>query len=255
MSEFLFPADVGMTAGAFLIALSAATSFLTAAAGIGGGIVLLAVMAVLMPAQALIPVHGVVQLGSNAGRTLIMLRDVKTAVLLPFLAGSVVGAAIGGLTVVQLPPAVLKIGLAGFILWSAWGRPVAAAGRFAIVLTGVFSSFLTMFFGATGSFISAMVKTLRLGRLEHVATHSACMVAQHLIKVAAFGLLGFAYGPYLPLIIAMIASGFLGTVIGKRVLVKMQDRNFHLVLSVVLTLLALRLLWDGASVMMSGAGV
>ncbi len=246
MLESLLPSDVGATAGAILVLVSAATSFLTAAAGIGGGVALLAVMAVLMPAQALIPVHGVVQLGSNAGRTLIMLRDVKTAVLLPFLAGSVVGAAVGGLTVVQLPPAVLKLGLAAFILWSAWGRPIAAAGRFAIVLTGVFSSFLTMFFGATGTFISAMVKTLRLGRLEHVATHSACMVAQHLIKVAAFGLLGFAYGPYLPLIVAMVVSGFLGTVIGKRVLVKMQDRSFHRVLSVILTLLALRLIYDGA---------
>ena len=249
MLEFLFPNDVGATAGTILVVVSAATSFLTAAVGIGGGIVLLAVMAVLMPASALIPVHGLVQLGSNAGRTAIMLRDVKTTVLLPFLAGSVVGAAIGGLTVVQLPPAVLKIGLAAFILWSAWGRPVAAAGRFAIVLTGVFSSFLTMFFGATGSFISAMVKTLRLGRLEHVATHSACMVAQHLIKVAAFGLLGFAYGPYLALIVAMVVSGFLGTVIGKRVLVRMRDRNFHGVLSVVLTLLALRLLYDGITIL------
>ena len=255
MLEFLFPTDVGTTAGAILVAFSAVTSFLTAAVGIGGGVALLAVMAVLMPAQALIPVHGVVQLGSNAGRTLIMLRDVKTAVLLPFLAGSVVGAAIGGLTVVQLPPAVLKIGLAAFILWSAWGRPIAAAGRFAILLTGAFSSFLTMFFGATGTFISAMVKTLRLGRLEHVATHSACMVAQHLIKVAAFGLLGFAYGPYLPLIVAMVASGFLGTVIGKRVLVTMQDRNFHRVLSVVLTLLALRLLYDGVSVLVAAPAI
>lgn len=249
--ESPFPSDIGNTAGSILIVVSAATSFLTAAAGIGGGVALLAVMAVLMPAPALIPVHGVVQLGSNTARTLIMLRDVRTSVLLPFLAGSLVGAGIGGLTVVQLPPAVLKIGVAAFVLWSAWGSPVAAPGRFTILLTGGFSSFLTMFFGATGPFISAMVKTLRLGRLEHVATHSACMVAQHLIKVAAFGLLGFAYGPYLPLIVAMVASGFLGTVIGKRVLVKMQDRNFHRVLSVVLTLLALRLLYDGISILIA----
>ena len=52
MIEWLVPTDVGLTAAAALIALSAATSFLTAAAGIGGGIVLIAVMAVLMPAQA-----------------------------------------------------------------------------------------------------------------------------------------------------------------------------------------------------------
>src|SRR3546814_8065201 len=75
-----------------------------------------------------------------------------------------------------------------------------------------------MFFGATGTFVSAMVKSMRFGRLEHVATHSACMVAQHFIKVVAFGLLGFNYGPYAGLVVAMIASGFVGTVVGQHVL-------------------------------------
>jgi uncharacterized membrane protein YfcA len=43
----------------------------------------------------------------------------------------------------------------------------------------------------------------------------------------------------------MIASGFLGTVIGKHVLVKMNDQIFHRVLAVLLSLLALRLLYEG----------
>ena len=245
MIEWLVPADVGLTASAFLIVFSAITSFITAAAGIGGGIMMVAVMAVLMPAQAVIPVHGVVQIGSNAGRTAIMLGQVQWHVLLPFCAGSVVGAAIGGLTVVELDPAILNIGLACFILYSVWAPPLTAPGRFKVVATGAFSSFLTMFFGATGTFVSAMVKSMRLGRLEHVATHSACMVAQHFIKVIAFGLLGFGYGPYVGLVVAMIASGFLGTVIGKQVLVKMNDVIFHRVLAVLLSLLAVRLLYEG----------
>jgi len=249
MIEWLVPADVGLTASLFLILFSAFTSFITAAAGIGGGIMMVAVMAVLMPAQAVIPVHGVVQIGSNGGRTAIMLRQVQWQVLLPFCAGSVVGAAIGGLTVVELDPAVLNIGLACFILYSVWAPPLTAPGRFKVVATGVFSSFLTMFFGATGTFVSAMVKSMKLGRLEHVATHSACMVAQHVIKVIAFGLLGFNFAPYAGLVVAMIVSGFLGTVVGKRVLVRMNDQFFHRVLAVLLSLLALRLLYEGLSLL------
>src|SRR3546814_9681888 len=75
---------------------------------------------------------------------------------------------------------------------------------------------------------------MRLGRLDHVATHAACMLAQHFIKVIAFGLLGFNYGPYAGLVAAMIASGFLGTLVGKHVLVKMTDAIFHRVLAVML---------------------
>ena len=250
MVEWLVPADVGLTASVSLILFSAVTSFVTAAAGIGGGVMMVAIMAVLMPTQAVIPVHGVVQIGSNAGRTAILLRQVQWHVLAPFCAGSVVGAAIGGLTVVELPASVLNIGLACFILYSVWVPPVSAPGRFKVVATGAFSSFLTMFFGATGTFVSAMVKSMRLGRLEHVATHSACMVAQHFIKVVAFGLLGFNFAPYAGLVVAMIASGFLGTVIGNHVLVKIvSDVIFHRVLAVLLSLLALRLLYEGVALL------
>lgn len=251
MEALSFAGDLETAAAVTLIAVSAVTSFLTATLGLGGGVALLAVMAVILPAQALIPVHGVVQLGSNSGRALIMLRDVETSVLLPFFLGSLAGAALGGTIAVQLPPAWLKIGLGAFVLWSVWGRTVVARGRFTVLLTGAFSSFLTMFFGATGPFVSAMIKTLELGRLAHVATHASCMVAQHLIKILAFGLLGFAYGPYAGLIGAMIASGFLGTLLGKRVLLKMKDRTFHRLLSLVLTLLALRLLYEGVTLVLA----
>jgi uncharacterized membrane protein YfcA len=249
MVEWLVPSDVGLTASAALVLFSAVTSFVTAAAGIGGGIMMVAVMAVLMPAQAVIPVHGVVQIGSNGGRTAVLLPHVQWQVMLPFCAGSVVGAAIGGLTVVELDPAILNIGLALFIFYSVWAPPLTAPGRFKVVATGAFSSFLTMFFGATGTFVSAMLKSMRLGRLEHVATQAACMVAQHFIKVIAFGLLGFNYGPYAGLVVAMIASGFLGTLIGKHVLVKMNDVLFHRVLAVLLSILALRLLYEGVTLL------
>src|SRR3546814_14177581 len=73
------------------------------------------------------------------------------------------------------------------------------------------------------------------------------MVAQHFIKVVAFGLLGFNYGPYAGLVVAMIASGFVGTVVGKHVLVKMNDVIFHRVLAVLLSVLALRLLYEGVT--------
>lgn len=230
-----------------LVAVSAATSFVTAAAGIGGGIILLAVMAVIMPGAAIIPVHGVVQLGSNAGRAAIMLSHVQWTVFGPFVAGSLVGAFVGGLTVVQLPTQSLKLALGLFILYTVWGPPLGLGGRLVSVFTGIISSFLTMFVGATGSFIASMVKTFKFGRVEHVATHAVCMVAQHAVKVVVFGLLGFQFAPYAGLIVAMIASGFLGTTLGKRYLLKTDDRKFHRVLSAILVVLAVKLIYDGAS--------
>ena len=66
------PADMSQLAFFLLTLASLVTSFMTAAFGIGGGVVLIVVMALLVPPAALIPVHGIIQLGSNGGRVTIM---------------------------------------------------------------------------------------------------------------------------------------------------------------------------------------
>ena len=80
-----------------LVIASLATSFLTAAFGIGGGFTLIALMALLLPPAALIPIHGIVQLGSNAGRAAIMAKDVLWRPVRPFVVGTIIGAALGGM--------------------------------------------------------------------------------------------------------------------------------------------------------------
>ena len=107
------------------------------------------------------------------------------------------------------------------------------------------TTFLTMFFGATGPCVAAWTKTLGLGREAVVATNGAMMTIQHLLKTLAFGLFGFAFGPWLALIAAMIAAGFLGTMVGRGALRRMGDARFALGLNVILTALALRLIADG----------
>ncbi len=231
---------------ALVSAASFCTSFITAAFGIGGGVAMLAILASLLPPAALIPVHGLVQFASNAGRAATLRGHVQGGPLLPFLVGSAAGAAAGGSVAVALPPAMVEIGIGLFVLWAALFSPPKAM-RAGAGPAGFVSTLLSMFFGATGPFVAAYVKTLSLGRMEHVATHAAMMTAQHLLKVIAFGFLGFAFGPWLAPIAIMAATGFLGTLAGKRALTKIDDRAFKRALAVILCLLAARLIWSGAT--------
>jgi uncharacterized membrane protein YfcA len=105
-----------------------------------------------------------------------------------------------------------------------------------------------MFFGASGAIVAGMVKTMKLNPINHLATHSALMTIQHLIKVIIFGFIGFAYAEYFLLITAMIFSGFIGTLIGKKVLVKLGHKYFKIVLNVVLTLISLNLIWNAITI-------
>jgi uncharacterized membrane protein YfcA len=230
--------------GGLLVMASLVTSFITAAFGIGGGVVLLVFLALVLPPVALIPVHGIVQLGSNAGRACIMLKEVMWRPILPFVVGAMIGAGLGGMVVVQLPPWVVQLALGVFIIWAVFAKLPPIQQRY-VLLGGVVSSFLTMFFGATGNFIAAMVKSMNLDPVPHVATHSLMMTFQHLVKVLIFGLIGFQFGPYMILIFGMVISGFIGTVIGSRFLTKAGGRYFKPVLNTILFLAAARLIWAG----------
>ena len=59
-----------------LLLVSLLTSMITASMGAGGGVILLMVLSLCMPPLAVIPVHGMVQMGSNAGRSLMTWRHI-----------------------------------------------------------------------------------------------------------------------------------------------------------------------------------
>lgn len=240
----VLPPGMDETAFALLLAASFAGSFVTVAFGIGGGAFLIAVMATMVPPQALIPVHGLVQLGSNAGRLTLLVRHVSWGALPWFAAGSVVGCAAGGVVVVDLPPAAVQTGVGLFVLWSVLARPPAWL-RHRPAIAGLVSSFLTMFFGATGVFVANYVRSLDLTRHVHVATHAAAMTLQHALKVALFGLLGFAFADWGVFVAAMIASGLAGTLSGRLFLDRLNDAWFRRALDLVLVLISARLILGG----------
>jgi uncharacterized membrane protein YfcA len=173
-----------------------------------------------------------------------MLKEVMWRPILPFVVGAMVGAGLGGMVVVQLPPWAVQLALGIFIIWAVFAKLPPIKQRY-ILLGGAVSSFLTMFFGATGNFIAAMVKSMNLDPMPHVATHSLMMTFQHFVKVLIFGLIGFHFGPYMILIIGMMISGFIGTIIGSRFLTKAGGRYFKPVLNIILFLAAARLIWAG----------
>lgn len=244
--QALLPAGIDAAVLAGLVGTSFVSSLITAAFGIGGGGLLLAVMATLVPTAALIPVHGVVQLGSNAGRVLMFLRDVYWPALPVFALGTLAGTLAGGLVVVELPAAAVQIGIGCFVIWTVLARPPRWLREMPFV-SGLISSFLTMFFGATGLFVASFTKSLALGRHAHVATHAALMTLQHGLKVLVFGLLGFAFGTWWAVIALMIAAGALGTWTGRNVLNRIDDRRFGLALNALLILISLRLIWQGGA--------
>lgn len=233
-----------------LIATSGATSLLTAAVGIGGGVLLLAVMAQLVPVAALIPVHALVQLGSNANRAWMTRRHIDWPMSRLFILGALLGALASSWLLVQLPLDLIQLTVAGFILFLVWGpkpRQVSLSTP-KLVAAGGITTLISAFVGATGPLVAAFVHRQNMGKLPTVATFAACMSFQHLLKVGVFIAAGFIFQEWVAITLAMLLSGVLGTWLGLKVLHRQSGERFKWLFRWVVTLLALRLVWQVLSV-------
>jgi uncharacterized membrane protein YfcA len=243
------PPDLSVYAGWGLIGLSFVTSAITAVLSIGGGLTMLAALAAVAPASAIIPVHGAVQFGSNMSRVFFLRRSIAWPTAALFTLGSLLGIALGGLLVVELPANTLRVILGLFIIYAMWGPQklqLPTTGNATLFVGGVVSAFVSMFIGAAGPFLAAFLSPRLTDRVAYVATHGLCVLIQHGLKIVIFGLIGFAFLPWLPMLALMLIAGFAGTWVGTRVLHNMPEALFRQVLKAILTVVAVYLLATAA---------
>lgn len=247
MTGLILPESLSGLSAVLLIIASFFTSGLTAAAGIGGGLLMLALMTYLIPIQALIPVHGLVQLGSNAGRSWVQRELINWHTTRFFMIGSVIGALAGAWLAVELPKNMLEFFLGAFILVLVWAKlpAIKNAGSFTIASGGLITTFVSMFAGATGPLVAVFLNKLFDRHRVLVATHGATMTMQHGLKIIAFGLVGFAFWQWVPLVALMIASGYLGTRAGTALMNRLPETTLSLMFKVTLTIVAIDLVRRG----------
>ncbi len=234
---------------AILLISSFLGSFITAALGVGGGAFLIAVMANIVPPIALIPLHGIVQMGSNASRAVHTHKHMQWRVIGFFTLGALVASLCAVLIIGKVGTDIIPPLVALFILWLCWGPlPELGLGEkpFGLVLGGWLTTLATMVVGATGPLVSAWLGRKNVDRWTYTANFSSCMTLQHLLKIVVFGFTGFVFTDWIPLLIAMIIFGYIGTKIGLLVLGKLPEKKFKTMFKWLLTLLAIKTLFTWA---------
>ncbi len=226
-----------------LVPLALLTSTIAATLGMGGGVILIAVMPGFVPPAAIIPIHAVTQLASNLSRAAFGWRHIDIAMVLPVVAGAVVGAAAGGsiYSALNLDWLPLIIGL--FILLLTWVPLPAPRGRGApaLLALGFYQTGLGMVAGATGPLGAAVLARRNSARDWLVVNTAVYMTINHLVRSFAFGLMGFAFLSWLPLIAGMVLASVAGSWLGTRLRHYLPQGNFQLAFKWLVTLLALRM--------------
>ncbi|MFA6789019.1 MAG: sulfite exporter TauE/SafE family protein [Arcobacteraceae bacterium] len=227
-----------------LFFISLATSTIAGIVGIGGGMMLIAILPSFLPLNALIPVHGLTQMSSNLSRAFFGYKDVQYEVIPKFLIGSFAGIAVFAsiLNMVSLEYVPLFIGV--YILLSLWSEKFnEKIKRYeSYFLAGFFQTGLSMVVGATGPLTMTLLLKDFKDKDKVVATGAALMSITHILKVFVFIYFGFVFFDYLAIIIAMIVGAVLGSFLGTKLRHTIKGEKFTLVLKVLLSLLALKLI-------------
>ena len=228
----------------FLGIVTFLTSTIAAIVGLGGGMMLIAILPSFLPINALIPVHGLTQMTSNLSRAVFGYKDVQYEVIPKFLLGSFLGIGIFAsiLNFISLEYVPLFIGV--YILLSLWSEKFnEKIKRYeSYFLAGFFQTGLSIVVGATGPLTMTLLLKDYKNKDKVVATSAALMSLSHILKVFVFMYFGFVFFDYIGIIIAMVIGAIAGSWVGTKLRNIIDGKKFTIILKVLLTTLAVKVI-------------
>ena len=239
------PFEIGI-----LVVASFISSAWTAVIGMGGGIFLISILPGFLPAEAIIPIHGVIQFASNLTRAAFGIKDIVWRLVTPFGLGALLGALLGYPVVENFPTEVLPLLLGLFIILLIWIpsalKRVRLPGGF--LTLGAVETFMSLFVGVAGPLTGPFLIRERVNKDQIVVTSAVISLISHGLKILIFGLVGFIFAPFLTLIAGMLLSVTFGSWAGTRIREHVSEDFFLKLFKVIVTILAARMILSGLGV-------
>ncbi len=227
-----------------LILMSFLGALLTAIVGMGGGMMLIAIMPGIVPTAAIIPLHGAIQFASNISRVIIDIRSLNGKIVAQWFIGTCVGATLAAPLVRNFPLDYLPLLLGVFILLFTWTPKERFFYRIPCQYfgLGLITAFLSLFVGATGPMGLTAIIREKMSTNTLIATSSAMNASVQGAKVGAFLAIGFSFVPYLDLLISVIVAVTVGSLVGKVIRSRLPAERLLLAVKILLSLLAVRMI-------------
>ncbi len=224
------------------MAATVITALFSAVTGMGGGIALLAVMTLFLPGQAVVPIHGLTQLGANFSRIAVFWSDIRWKIVAlfgpPTAVGAWIAAMVHGGKDYDWVKGWIGIFILAFLLWKRLRIKSFNPPLFIYIPLGFLTGLLGIFVGATGPFIAPFFLRSDMENEDIVATKAACQTVVHLVKLPVFLSIGFSYEPYFELLLLLLPCAFIGTYFGRRLISHVSPRLFKAVFEWLLFIIA-----------------
>ena len=225
------------------------TSIISGILGMGGGVLLIAVLFSFLDPQIAIPLHAAIQTFSNGTRVLLFFKHIRWKIFFIFLAGMIPGSILGIFIFSHLDKNLVKISMGFFILFAVYWplKKEEQEGSLAIFgPVGFIVGGLGVIFGAVGPLTAPFYLRKNILKEELIATKAMCQLSGHIVKFILFwwvlGVKEVMEAHWV--LVVFIAAVVGGTWVGKQILKKVSEDLFKKVLHVLLTLIALRLIGE-----------
>ncbi|MBC8310752.1 MAG: sulfite exporter TauE/SafE family protein [Candidatus Marinimicrobia bacterium] len=240
-----------------LIIAAFITSSISAVLGMGGGIILLGLMAIIIPeGYMVIALHGIIQLVSNTTRTYVFRAHLKKYIIKEFGMGAIIGLSISAFIIFilvqlfnvdsanEIKVDFLKPIIGLFIIWYLFLKgPKKEKHAKSFIGVGALSGVSSVFVGATGPLIAPFFLGAKLTKENIIANKAACQMISHLGKIPLFIIFfQFYYVQSYDLLLPMVVAVFLGTNVGKKILNFIPEAMFRQLFRLALFFIAIRLI-------------
>ena len=240
-----------------LIIAAFITSSISAVLGMGGGIILLGIMAILIPeGYMVIALHGVIQLFSNTTRTYVFRNHLKKNLIKEFSIGVFFVATLSVIIILiliqlfqvssanEIKVEILKPLIGLFIIWYLFLKgPKKEKKTASFIPVGAISGLSSIFVGATGPLIAPFFLSRNLLKENIIANKAACQMITHLTKIPLF--IYFFNVNYLEeytILLPLIIAVFIGTNFGKKILSFIPEELFKKLFKILLFIIAIKLI-------------
>ena len=249
--------DLELSQLIILIISAFITSAISAVLGMGGGIILLGIMAIIVPeGYMVIALHGIIQLFSNTTRTYIFRKHIKKYIIKDFSIGALIGASISGLIIFllikfynvesanQIKIDFLKPIIGVFIIWYLFLKgPKKKKELASFIKVGGISGISSIFVGATGPLIAPFFLNSNFKKENIIANKAAGQMITHLTKIPLFiYFFNVSYMKEYSLLLPLIVAVYIGTNLGKKLLSFIPEKTFKILFKVALTVIAIKLI-------------
>ena len=239
-----------------LIIASFITSAISAVLGMGGGIILLGIMAIIIPeGYMVIALHGMIQLFSNSTRTYIFKKHIKARLIKQFFIGALIGVGISILIIIilislfeiqsasKMKIDILKPFIGIFIIWYLFLKgPKKERNTSSFIPVGFIAGISSIFIGAVGPLIAPFFLNKDLNKKNIIANKAAAQMITHISKIPIFiFFFNVNYFNEYKVLLPLIGAVYLGTNFGKKILGFIPEKLFKKLFKVTLLLIALKL--------------